>query len=226
MEETSQSQWTPLSEADVAELKAQEFTGTEVCYIIRIPPPRLHEWHRRGLVPEPRALASRGFRRKYRFFELAHLAALRILAARGVRLDKAAQFCELVLRPRIADSFDVVCAAKSIPEAERGDSTLMVVYPIAEEEGRETYDYQVFINGVRVRTDRGGGESIGDWMVRDSITNAVVIRLSEVALDLRFQMQDVLTYRGTRALDEMLEDYLAPVRRPKAPARSGHKSKR
>lgn len=212
------NKWVPLTGADIADLKAQQFTANEVCLMARISPERLHEWHRLGLVPEPRTEAARGFRRKYRFYELAFLMSLRILASRGVRLRTAADLCETVLVPQIDDIFNSACAAKSISAAEISDLTLLAVYNLAEQEGHETYAYKVFWDGRLVEDDGTEHGDIRSWMARDSITNAILVQPVELALDLRFQMEDVLRSRGADHFREAIRDHIALFRRPKRKA--------
>ena len=49
----------------------------------------LQDWHRRGLIPEPRAVVGRGHRRRYSVLDLAHIYIMRTLGDAGVPLGPA-----------------------------------------------------------------------------------------------------------------------------------------
>jgi hypothetical protein len=207
---------------DLAGLKAQQFTAAEACFIVSISPERLHEWHRLDLVPEPREVASRGYRRKYQFEDLAHLMIFRILAKHGILLRKALPLAHLAVFPIVLGTFDGLCGEESIEVGEKKDQFLIAVYSRGEE-GSETYDYKWFINGELVE---GGssGLSIESWMTRDTISDVILIRPSQVAWCLLCDMEEVLTGRGTERLREEMELALASVRRPKRKSGGAHRT--
>jgi len=226
----------PAIDRDVAKLKAEQFTATEACYIVTISPERLHEWHRLGLLPEPRAAALRGYRRKYRFSELGRLIMLRILANRGVLLKKAVNLYEGLLVPEIEDAFDALCRAGSIEAAVKtrpGPFGLIALH--GGEPGSYGINFKAFWRGCLL--DEGTPEDqttesrpdIESWMVRDAISDVILIQPLAVAQELLFDMEEVLENRGTERLREDIEEHLALFHRPKRKsggARGGAKKRR
>ena len=210
--------WTTLTNFDIAALKAQQFSAPEVCYLTGISAERLHQWHWLGLVPEPRAVSGRGHRRKYGFLQVAYLTALRILSKRGVPLNEAALLTERLLALQIQDAFDAVCVATSIEAAERVYPTTVAIYDLGEEEGQETYRFEAFFQGKLIAGVAVDGPDIESWMHRDSRSNAILVAPAELAIGLRFGIEEVLCGRGTDSFGKVLREHQAKFKRQGKPA--------
>src|ERR1035438_2630768 len=114
---------------DIARLKALRFTAAEGCNITGISPELLRDWHRQGFLPDPRVVAGRGHRRKYRVSELAHILALRVLIDGGLGRREAAVLSGSVLAPQVESAFEAVYAEEAHPTVVLfyGDSSYKVL---------------------------------------------------------------------------------------------------
>jgi len=96
--------WHSLKPIEVEEQKRALWSQGEVCYITGLSPERILTWHKLNLIPETRTQMGRGNRRKYSFYQLAYLTAMRSLAGRGMAVSDAAWFAEHLFVERITEA--------------------------------------------------------------------------------------------------------------------------
>jgi hypothetical protein len=152
---------------DIAKLKALRFTAAEACNISGISPVLLCDWHREGFLPEPRVVAGRGHRRKYRVSELARIMALRVLIDGGLQRREAAVLSGSVLAPKIESAFKAVFAQQEHP-------TVVLFY------GDSSYKV------LRCASDCEA------WLYSKVLSHAVLVLPEILAIELWCEMEDIL----------------------------------
>lgn len=208
--------WTALTSVDAVDVKRQILSPPEACLVAGISIPRLLTWHTENLVPEPRDLTGRGFRRKYNVAQLAHLIAMRVLSDRGVQLsdhhkplEATAHLVELVAR-MILGALDDACDAPSAEAAKERSQTTIVI----ADSGDESYRFETFYGGRLLRgVDDPDGPDMISWMQGEGIADAIIIAPMALGCALRIAIEDLVANRGTPLLRKKLADHQARFRR-------------
>jgi hypothetical protein len=152
---------------DIAKLKALQFTAAEACNISGISPELLRDWHRQGFLPEPRVVAGRGHRRKYRVAELFRILALRVLIDGGLGRREAAVLSGSVLAPQVESAFEAVYAEEEHP-------TVVLFY------GDSSYE---------VLPRNSDCEA---WIYNEVLSHAVLVLPEILAIQLWCEVEDLL----------------------------------
>jgi len=97
---------------------------------------------------------------------------------------------------------------------------MVVIYDLQEHEGHETYKFEVFWQGKplgerALGADGPAPESLLAWMYENGISDGIVIAPGELALWLRFDIEEVLARRSDAAFHAELKEHLQSFKKPK-----------